>query len=80
MNMPTSQNRSNCAFRHGFLRLVTDPTAQSGLKSAQLSLSPPISLLVEFGLMHEGLDSREHVGFHLAVVNGVQDGEVLVGS
>jgi hypothetical protein len=31
MNMPASQNRSNCAFRYGFLRLTTDPTAQSGL-------------------------------------------------
>ncbi len=32
MNMPAGQNRSNCAFRNGFLRLVTMPTAQSGLK------------------------------------------------
>jgi hypothetical protein len=30
--MPTSQNRSNCAFRFGFLRLATDSTAQSGFK------------------------------------------------
>ncbi|UCF85379.1 MAG: hypothetical protein JSV50_07005 [Desulfobacteraceae bacterium] len=30
--MPTSQNRSNCAFRYGFLRLATDSTAQSGFK------------------------------------------------
>jgi hypothetical protein len=33
MNMPTSQNRSNYAFRYGFLRLTTDPTAQSGLNN-----------------------------------------------
>ena len=32
MNMPPSQNRSNCAFRCGFLRLATDSTAQSVLK------------------------------------------------
>jgi hypothetical protein len=32
MNMPTSQNRSNRAFRYGFLRLATDYTAQSGFK------------------------------------------------
>ena len=32
MNMPASQNRSNCAFRYGFLRLDTDSTPQSGLK------------------------------------------------
>jgi hypothetical protein len=32
MNMPPSQNRSNCAFRSGFLRLAKDSTAQSGLK------------------------------------------------
>jgi len=32
MNMPAGQNRSNCAFRDGFLRLATMPTAQSGLK------------------------------------------------
>ncbi len=32
MNMPASQNRSNCAFRNGFLRLATMPTAQFGLK------------------------------------------------
>ncbi len=31
-NMPAGQNRSNCAFRNGFLRLATMPTAQSGLK------------------------------------------------
>ena len=31
MNMPAGQNRSNCAFRNGFLRLATMPTAQSGL-------------------------------------------------
>jgi hypothetical protein len=31
INMPPSQNRSNCAFRFGFLRLATDSTAQSGL-------------------------------------------------
>jgi hypothetical protein len=28
--MPTSQNRSNGAFRYGFLRLATNSTAQSG--------------------------------------------------
>jgi hypothetical protein len=32
MNMPSAQNRSNFAFRLGFLRLATAPTAQSGLK------------------------------------------------
>ena len=32
MNMPAGQNRSNCAFRNGFLRLATMPYAQSGLK------------------------------------------------
>jgi hypothetical protein len=32
MNMPPSQNRSNCAFRYGFLRLAMDFTAQSDLK------------------------------------------------
>jgi hypothetical protein len=30
MIMPASQNRSNCAFRCSFLRLVTKPTAKSG--------------------------------------------------
>ena len=30
MNMPAGQNRSNFAFRNGFLRLATVPTAQSG--------------------------------------------------
>ena len=34
MNMPTSQNRSDFAFRCGFLRLATDSTAQSGFKFA----------------------------------------------
>jgi len=33
MNMPAGQNRSNCVFRNGFLRLATMPTAQSGFKS-----------------------------------------------
>jgi len=32
MNMPPVQNRSNVAFRNGFLRLVMTPTAQSGFK------------------------------------------------
>jgi hypothetical protein len=32
MNMPASQNRSNYAFRYGFLRLDTDSATQSGLK------------------------------------------------
>jgi hypothetical protein len=32
--MPPSQNRSNCAFRFGFLRLATDSTAQSGFKQS----------------------------------------------
>ena len=32
MNIPPSQNRSNCAFRYGFLRLAMDFTAQSDLK------------------------------------------------
>jgi hypothetical protein len=36
MNMLTSQNRSNCAFRHGFLRLGADSTAQSGFKEIPL--------------------------------------------
>jgi hypothetical protein len=36
--MPVSQNRSNCAFRYGFLRLATDSTAQSGLKVDQIKL------------------------------------------
>jgi len=31
MIMPASQNRSNYAFRRSFLRLVTKPTAKSGL-------------------------------------------------
>ncbi len=35
MNMPAGQNRSNCAFRNGFLRLATMPTAQSGLKGKE---------------------------------------------
>ncbi|MEE8381131.1 MAG: hypothetical protein V3R78_04555, partial [Thermodesulfobacteriota bacterium] len=30
MNMPSSQNRSNCSFRCGFLRLATMSTAKSG--------------------------------------------------
>jgi len=34
MNMPPGQNRFNFAFRNGFLRLATMPTAQSGLKLA----------------------------------------------
>jgi hypothetical protein len=33
MIMPASQNRSNCAFRCSFLRLVTKPTAKSGLNT-----------------------------------------------
>jgi hypothetical protein len=37
MNMPASQNRSNCAFRYGFLRLATDSTAQSGFKGMVLN-------------------------------------------
>ncbi len=32
MDMPSSQNRSNCAFRCSFLRLATIPTAKSGFK------------------------------------------------
>ena len=31
IDMPSSQNRSNCAFRCGFLRLATIPTAKTGL-------------------------------------------------
>jgi hypothetical protein len=31
INMPSSQNHSNCAFRCGFLHLATAPTAKSGL-------------------------------------------------
>jgi hypothetical protein len=34
MNMPVSQNRSNFTFRYGFLRIATDSTAQSGLKTS----------------------------------------------
>ena len=30
--MPASQNRSNCAFRYGLLRLATKPTAKSVIK------------------------------------------------
>jgi hypothetical protein len=33
MDMPSSQNRSNCTFRYGFLRLATIPTAKSGLNN-----------------------------------------------
>jgi len=29
-DMPSLQNRSNCAFRFGFMRLVTKTTAKSG--------------------------------------------------
>ena len=32
INMPTSQNRSNCAFRCGFLHIAMDSTAQSEFK------------------------------------------------
>jgi hypothetical protein len=39
INMPTSQNRSNCAFRYGFLRLATDSIAQSGLKTKCVVIS-----------------------------------------
>jgi hypothetical protein len=31
--MPASQNRSNCPFRFGLLRLATTPTAKSGFKA-----------------------------------------------
>jgi hypothetical protein len=37
MIMPASQNRSNCAFRRGLLRLATMPTAKSGLMILQHS-------------------------------------------
>jgi hypothetical protein len=33
MDMPALQNRSNCTFRYGFLRLATMPTAKPGLKA-----------------------------------------------
>jgi hypothetical protein len=36
INMPTSQNRSNCSFRFGFLRLAIDSTAQCVLDTATL--------------------------------------------
>jgi hypothetical protein len=39
MNMPSSQNRSNCAFRCSFLRLATIPTAKSGLKNGKTESS-----------------------------------------
>jgi hypothetical protein len=32
IDMPSSKNRSNYAFRYGLRRLVTTPTAKSGLK------------------------------------------------
>ncbi|NOQ86468.1 MAG: hypothetical protein GQ554_06280, partial [Deltaproteobacteria bacterium] len=35
IDMPSSQNRSNCTFRYGFLRLATIPTAKSGLKELE---------------------------------------------
>jgi len=38
MNMPSSQNRSNCAFRCGFLCLATTSTAKSGLNRIQALL------------------------------------------
>ena len=34
--------------------------------------------MIEFGLMHEGLDSGEHVGLLLAIINGRQHGKPLV--
>ena len=34
MNIPSSQNRSNCSFRYSFLRLATTSTAKSGLNIA----------------------------------------------
>ena len=40
INMPMSQNRSNCAFRFGFLRLTTDSTAQSGLNGWRFTYKP----------------------------------------
>jgi len=33
MNMPAVQNRSNFAFRYGFIRLATVPNAKSGLRT-----------------------------------------------
>ena len=39
MNMPSLQNRSNCAFRCGFLSLATKPTAKSGFNSSVLQFS-----------------------------------------
>jgi hypothetical protein len=35
-NMPAGQNRSNCAFRNGFLRLATMLPALSGLNDLQI--------------------------------------------
>ena len=37
MNMPTSQNRSNWAFRYGFLHLATDSTPKSGMINGFIS-------------------------------------------
>jgi hypothetical protein len=34
MNMPSSQSRSNCSFRCGFLRLATTSTAKSGFNQS----------------------------------------------
>jgi hypothetical protein len=36
MIMPASQNRSNCAFRYGLLRLATKPTAKPGFKPGKV--------------------------------------------
>lgn len=56
--------------RHGNVRQMPN----------RLLLPLLVSLMIEFGLMHKGLYSGEHVGPHLAIVNRVEYREVLVGS
>jgi hypothetical protein len=56
MNMLTSQNWSNCAFRYGFLRLATDSTAQSGFNQAfNLSMIEPDALTILAFIYHHTL-------------------------
>jgi len=45
MDMPSLENRSNCTFRHGFLRLVTKTTSNPGFKH-----TIGIEVLSEIGL------------------------------
>jgi hypothetical protein len=40
VNMPAGQNRSNCAFRNGFLCLATMPTAQCGFNEDETNEFP----------------------------------------